>query len=117
MVQTVMAMQEKTPVEETVILADKIYELTPQRGIAVADENGGNSCLEARIEELTRRIEELGRSRSGGRRRFSRSPARGARKGRKRSQSKKRGGQCWYHWKFAEKAHQCIPPCNYKGEN
>ena len=73
-VQTVMATQEKMPVEEAAILADKIYELAPQRSVAAVDANGGNSSLEARIEELTRKVEKLSRGRVGGRRRFSRSP-------------------------------------------
>lgn len=36
---------------------------------------------------------------------------------RGRSRSRSRSGFCWYHWRFAENALKCTPPCNYKSEN
>ena len=48
-----------------------------------------------------------------GRRRRSRQPSRRRNTSRRRSKSPFRT-LCWYHRKFGDRAHHCIPPCSWK---
>ncbi|XP_076549054.1 uncharacterized protein LOC143306154 [Osmia lignaria lignaria] len=126
-VQSIMATQDKTSLEDASVLADKIYELASHGTMAAVDRPPPISDLERKVDELTQLVEEMTRT--------SRPPWRGGRRSKSRDRSASRGGfssrqtagrtsvpkrkfdDCWYHYKFGDKAHKCIPPCKYSPGN
>ncbi|XP_012152709.2 uncharacterized protein LOC105664124 [Megachile rotundata] len=118
-VQTILPTQEKAPLEDATILADKVYELAPQgpqSNMAAVEKPSGISAIERKVEELTKMVEQLTtRSRGPWRKRWRGSSRdRSASGNRVRYQSdKKRYDDCWYHYKWGKNAHKCVPPCKY----
>ncbi|XP_076385792.1 uncharacterized protein LOC143264107 [Megachile rotundata] len=118
-VQTILATQEKAPLEDATILADKVYELAPQgpqSNMAAVEKPSGISAIERKVEELTKMVEQLTtRSRGPWRKRWRGSSRdRSASGNRVRHQNdKKRYDDCWYHYKWGKNAHKCVPPCKY----
>lgn len=117
--QTVLAAQPSKSLEVLSDLADKVSEIAPSFShIAVACAPSPGSSLDAmarEIAELRKQLDRMNVKFNGRRRSGSRKPA--------RSRSTSRNGSsahfnkhptCWYHWKYGEKAHKCIKPCDFK---
>lgn len=113
----------KSTVEELASVADRVLEVTPAPGQvsavrAATRESADMAELRKMVSTLTEQVENLARQIREER---SRSPSRDRnddRRQRRRSKSRQRqydpaGEQCWYHWRYAEKATKCRPPCSY----
>lgn len=121
-IQGILATQKSRSLDEVAELADQVLEATGTRAQIHAVSTPAPSSdvsLVAQIAELTREVASLrlqmadqgrprGRSssRSGSQRRESRS--------RTRSQTRN-PDYCWYHDCFGERAHKCIDPCSFSG--
>lgn len=102
------------PLEQQVLMADKIYETIDHNSINALSRHGDfhkQICkLEEKIDSLQKDINDSrSRNRSAKRDRYpSRSPSR----------SKNNPNHCWYHQQFRGKAIKCDPkmkpPCSYK---
>ena len=134
-VQAILATQKDTLLDEVAVLADAIFDTIPGRpGVAEASRPGPSvqpssmdlmadrmlqllvslqeetKIMRAQIDELrlSRRDEpsrNVGQGRSRRQRSFSRP--------RSRSREHAENGMCWYHDKWAHKAHRCIEPCTF----
>lgn len=118
-IQTVIATQVNAPLEELAQLADRVYDIAPPLPTIAAIQpgatGGASNEIVQRIEELTREVASLRmqvRSRSQSR-------GRGGRRGRSSSRSRQPDGDgnCWYHSRFRERAHRCIPPCSFAAKS
>lgn len=110
---------KKTDMDSILTTADQIWEaLSTASGstssvnaVASSSEDARFRKLESEMKELKSMIANIScrpsfRSRSRGRS-FNRSKS-------KDSRSKSSHSLCWYHFKFGEKAHKCIEPCEGK---
>lgn len=110
---------KKTDMDSIMTTADQIWEaLSTASGstssvnaIASSSEDARFKKLESEMKELKSMIANIScrpkfRSRSRGRS-FNRSRSNDSR-------SKSNHSMCWYHYKFGEKAHKCIEPCEGK---
>lgn len=103
------------PLDKVAQMADKISDLNPHQvsETRISPEKSSEiSELRAQIEALTKQVEHL--SRSQDRRKTDNFSYRR----RRRSRTPKRVNEeiCWYHAKFNEKAHKCVPPCKYQNQ-
>ena len=113
-VRMVLAATKDTEDLETLAtLADKVMEVAPP---TVSTATTESSQLSTEVDQLRAEIaglKELVQSASS-------QPAKSTRQSR-RSPSpqprRQRGGWCWYHMRFAERAMRCQPPCSWKSEN
>lgn len=104
-------------------MADKISEVVDQKNdfmsISSVSKNSPSTeqsritKLENQIENLSKKIEGLGRSRS--RSRYNNNS--NFQREKKRSKSRTRHELCWYHFKFGAKASKCVEPCNYENKS
>lgn len=126
--QTIVAMQASSSLEEVAELVDRINEIVPvttqvaatsmpasgQVASQQAATSQGNAieALTQSVAELTRKLETMSaqlhhrasRSRSRSRSRYN----------RYRSQSRSRDSRyCYYHNRFGDKARRCTHPCGY----
>lgn len=115
--QAIIASQSKAGIEELVELADQVHDVVgPQVASTSAIATTANpssanpeiAALAKQVERLTAKIDRMsrprGRSHSRPRHRSSSS----------RSQSSHREyPQCWYHYRFGERAKRCIKPCDF----
>lgn len=99
-------------------VADKIYEVSGCVPVVaeVSNESVGLEALKKQVSELTRTVERL-----------SREVVKKAKTARRGSNSRKReraesadrtlsmGKLCWYHDRFAGRAHKCVAPCQWTG--
>lgn len=132
LLQSIIAMQDNLALDAVALMADKVYEAMPGMSsphVAVASSShqvaaasssqvpsSAMDDLHRKIDALTRRLDAMSTSR--GRKAKPRSRSRGK---RNQSRSRSRAGKssvnnnryCWYHFKFADKADKCIPPCSY----
>lgn len=100
-------------------MADKISEVVDYRNDFVSISSVSKSTplseqsridnVETKIENLSRKIDELLRSRSG-----NNNQNNTYRRDRNRSKSRARHELCWYHSKFGTKATKCIEPCKFE---
>lgn len=117
--QTVIAMQpEEAKLDNLAQMADKVFEVTPHACLSVSAASTSSVPASTKLDELERKIDGLagavealtmqqGRSRRS-------QPQDVSRKRRSRSRSRDHfGRECWYHWKYGEKADRCVPPCEY----
>lgn len=104
--------------EELSAIADKITEV-PGMSAVVSEVRNNPSCscndMQKQVSELRESVERLSRNvvrknsfgnrrdRSHSRERRQRSPA-----------AVERHQMCWYHYRFANKARNCNPPCSFK---
>lgn len=89
-------------------LADKVMELTPSQNVnAATSTSSSNTSLETKVEQLTKQVNQLLRSRNFRRRSTSRSGDRSITP----SRNNKNFEICWYHFKFGDKATKCRSPC------
>ncbi|XP_013171887.1 PREDICTED: uncharacterized protein LOC106120962 [Papilio xuthus] len=117
-IQTVLAGQTSTTIEEMADIADRINDLVPSTPqVASTSRQSENVDLAKEIAALRKEVQQLAlRQRSG--RSSSRSRPRDRQHSSSRSQSSyRRHPVCWYHFKFADKATKCCPPCDFKSEN
>ena len=104
-------------------LADKIFEVT---SLAPSTSEVQKNSLEAKIDklacemaELKLQVESLSGKQRGNSKYRSRSRGRSFSKVKPAHKSKETCNNdvndtlCWYHQKYAEKAHKCIKPCSY----
>lgn len=111
-VQSILAAITPLTLDKAAEVADRVIEVTP---VAVSTCSVSSSSTESRlfeeIKKLSLRIDQISRSRNRSRDRNYSS--------RHRSKSNpRRYDQCWYHYKFGQKAQKCCPPCKYeKNEN
>lgn len=106
-VQAILSVSEDN-LEKLAVMADKIHETTGATVEEVYSQKTSSSEvseLRAQVAELTRQIERLARGRERQKRDTSLR--------RRRSQTPKTNGLCWYHWKFGDGAKRCRPPCKY----
>lgn len=107
-VQTVLAVSSEN-LSKLAEMADKVIDVSSGPNISSIDSNRNNVDLNKLFEQMNlmrSEISELRKSRSNISDRNSQN--------RNRSRSRSRGGLCFYHFRFREKAHKCISPCNYK---
>lgn len=112
-VQTVLAAITPLTLDKAAEIADRVMEVSPISVSACsattsANSNEGNLMLE--IQKLSARIEEISRGRSQSRNRSF--------PNRQRSKSRNRNYDfCWYHFKFGNKAKNCVQPCKFVEKN
>ena len=116
-VQSVIClMVGKMPLEEVAEAADRVMDHCIPVVSKVTQSNLGSSSRTAEndtLEQICKRLDQLAmevnhiRTRSRSRPRY------------RQLGNKSREGSptlCWYHKKFQERAHRCIPPCTYKSQ-
>lgn len=127
------SMSDTATVEQLAVTADKIVEVHSEPAVstlasatsqpsATASES---SDLEAQVAALTKQVEALTRQSqertpaARGRRpsRRSSSKSRGSRERKPRSSSPHAGKECYYHWRWGDKARICVPPCSFNQSN
>lgn len=119
-IQTVLAGQPgTTSLEDLADLADRVNDLatTTPKVAVVNDATPSPSLTELtkEIAELRRQFQQISTRNSRPRSRSTRNTRSSS---RQRSQSNyRKHPNCWYHYKFGEKARWCIQPCDYKAEN
>lgn len=96
-------------------MADKMWEVSDRFCVASV-ENGKKSSMEKVIdalEKLTNRIGALERGEHKSRRDVT--PSRNRSKSRQRSKSEQKSEHenCWFHYKYGDKAQKCREPCNF----
>ncbi|XP_029651974.1 uncharacterized protein LOC115225165 [Octopus sinensis] len=100
---------EDITVDQLATMADKVLEIYghPSSHSAASDKSSPLSydAISDKLDVLTRQMDALCRDY----RRCSRSRSRSASR-----TPQSHSGLCWYHSKFAGKAHTCIQPCSFK---
>lgn len=110
-VQTVLAVSDEN-LPKLAEMADKVIEVSSGPNVCSVD-SGRNVDLNGLFEQMEimrSEISELRKLRTNNEQRDSRSFQN---RSRSRSKSGNRGGLCFYHYKFKEKAHKCVRPCSY----
>lgn len=119
--QTIIASQTTSSLESLADLADRINDIVPP-STQIASTSKQDSPFESmakQIAELTKEVSAL----SAKVNRKSRPIQRSYQQHRNRSASTrsqenyKKFPQCWYHYKFGDKAKKCVRPCDFKTEN
>lgn len=131
--QTIVAMQINSSLEEVAELVDRINDIVPVTGqvatstlvtgqVATAQSSTSGSgvtqgntidALTQAVTELTRKMESM----STELQRVQRSHSRVPRRGRSRSRSRSRPRDhphCFYHYRFGDRARKCTQPCTYR---
>lgn len=102
-------------VTELLAMADRLWETTQSSRISEIKSNNSST----KEDKLIEAIKSLSLEVSSLKERVSRNSYKGNdyKRGRSRSSSRSRNRDkykyCWYHWKFADKASKCIPPCQF----
>ena len=110
--------------EQVAVIADKIIEVAPPPTVAACSNTPSPHAIDERIGELQAQVNQLtnlvqGLVTSGPQIRRSRSRNRSTsrKSDRYRSPSKQSkdvpGSECWYHWRFGDKATKYVKPCSY----
>ena len=106
--------------EQLALNAYKIVEVASPPTVATFSKVRESPSLQAQVSQLTTLVQTLattsytrGRSRER-----SRSKVRKSKASRNCSPSKttdipRAGSDCWYHWRFGDKATKCVKPCSY----
>lgn len=121
-VQSILA-TSSDGVDSLASMADKIMQIDQPRTFAITNSNSSNntsssnnsstSTLEELVQKLSLEVAELRTS-------MHRREPHHTRRPRSRSRSVKRTSkyeECWYHYKFGDKAKKCIPPCKQSTGN
>lgn len=124
--QTIIASQAKASLEEVAELADRIHDVVPASpqvaatsapmtspGSSVDHMSGQIAELTRQVQALTSQVDRLSRSRH----RSSRSSSRGRSPSRRSNSNYRKFPNCWYHYKFGDKATKCIKPCDHSGKD
>ncbi|XP_041460834.1 uncharacterized protein LOC121411989 [Lytechinus variegatus] len=120
---------ETTPIEQLSEMADKIFEVAaPSPNIHAikpsvaqlaprAPVNSEVAILQATVNQLAERVEALCHLTEDRGRQRDRQPAKRPRSKSRARSSTRAGSECWYHWKYGEKAKRCTPPCSHSESN
>ncbi|XP_046144410.1 uncharacterized protein LOC123988426 [Osmia bicornis bicornis] len=124
--RTVLAISDTADLQRLALLADKIAEMSAPRVAAIEAStpvipppSTRIEALEAKVEKLVSMVETLTTRqsrqpyRSQPRWRPRGSPGRG--RSGSRSTSREGNNYCFYHRRFAERAHRCVIPCGWPG--
>ncbi|XP_046143417.1 uncharacterized protein LOC123988223 [Osmia bicornis bicornis] len=124
--RTVLAISDTADLQRLALLADKIAEMSVPRVAAIEAStpvipppSTRIEALEAKVEKLVSMVETLTTRqsrqpyRSQPRWRPRGSPGRG--RSGSRSTSREGNNYCFYHRRFAERAHRCVIPCGWPG--
>lgn len=125
--QTIIASQAESLLENVAELADRIQDIVPVAPCLASTSTPSSShqrstadkldMMAEQIERLTQQVHEL-TARSSRSRSKSRNKDCKRDRSRSRSQSSYRKyPTCWYHSKFGSKAHSCSKPCDFHAEN
>lgn len=120
--QTVVVSRKNTPLEELAELADQVHDIVPispqvaTTTVASASSSSTIDRMANEIAELTRQVKAL----SSQQHRRSRSPQRNTNKKRGNSKTRSESNYrrfpiCFFHYKYGEKAFQCLKPCDFQG--
>lgn len=117
--QAILIATSHTDLNKLAEVADKIHELQDSTGDVSTVSTSRTSRLEEKVEQLTQQIASLVSDKG-----FRRRPkSRDSRQRRPRSSSGRRdktkseNWQCFYHYKFKDKARKCVKPCAWVDEN
>lgn len=124
-IQTVVATQPDASLEILSNLADRIQEIVPSgpQQVASTSKNSPMEAMALQIAELTKQVQALtthvyarnSRPRDRSRTRYNTEQRR---RSSSRSQSScNKYPNCWYHYKYGEKAKKCVKPCKYQAGN
>ena len=114
---------ETLSIDKKIALADKLYELCNKVHISEVSSNSKISSIENSIHDLANLTTSLCQNLSQLTLEVS------ALKFNKNNQNSKTNLKtknfnnqnqqtiCWYHSKFGDNAHKCIPPCNFTKKN
>ena len=127
-VQLILApTNEAVSIDQLAVMADRVLEVTPQPEMQIAaatslqlteSAHSETSELRKMIETLTEKVNALSsklrsRSRSRSNNRGNRRRDGETRRPRSPTPNDHQGDDCWYHWRYGDKAHKCLPPCTY----
>lgn len=128
--QAIIASQSKTDLSELAELADRIHDVVGNQvastsAVAAAAPSSAGmgaeiAALTKQVQMLSSQVERLSRSRvrSGNRMRQRSSSTRSGSSSSVRSESSyRRFPNCWYHYKFGDRARVCVKPCDFKAGN
>ena len=118
---------EAVSIDQLAVIADRVLEVTPQPEMQKAaatslqlteSAHSETSELRKMIETLTEKVNALSsklrsRSRSRSNNRGNRRRDGETRRPRSPTPNDHQGDDCWYHWRYGDKAHKCLPPCTY----
>ncbi|GBP35537.1 Retrovirus-related Pol polyprotein from transposon opus [Eumeta japonica] len=115
-VQTIIASQSKSTLEEVSELADQIMDVaTPSQQITAVSANPGATSESNQIAALTRQVQALAAKLD----RMSRPRKRRTTHQRNNLSSTRslsnyrKFPNCWYHAKFGTEARRCVKPCDF----
>lgn len=119
--QAILIATSHTDLDKLAEIADKIHDLQDPSGEICAVSTSRTTNLEEKVERLTQQIESLMSDKKfNGGNSSRRSRSRNFRNPRQRSASgdgnkrKKDSWQCFYHYKFKDKARKCVEPCAWE---
>lgn len=129
--QEILSCMEDASLDKLSKAADKILEVHKPAAIYALNSNmsrnssSSSKNLEAQINELSKRVEELCSSLTSNRPTQPRSRSSSSSKPGSRNKSRQRDASrtqqqvdkhplCWYHFKFGENARNCLKPCHFK---
>ena len=107
--------------EQLAVIADKIIEVAPPPTVAACSNTPSPQYarigeLQAQVNQLTNLVQGLVTSGQQSRRSRSRNRSTSRKDTEAHLQSKdvpRAGSECWYHWRFGDKATKCVKPCSY----
>lgn len=109
-VRTALTVTEITDLQKLAAMADKLIETTrlaEVSEIASSSRQSDEPDVQDQIAKLTRRFEQLEKERPKGSNRSSL-------QGRDNAGRRNPDWQCFYHYRYKDKATKCIHPCAYK---
>lgn len=126
-VRGIIAVTETSELDVLARIADKVVETSSPLGVAevkLAESSSSTGSMDvviAEIRKMNKRIDNLTNAQMSG---AHRSRSRGRYQGRSGTpadtssarKSKKPDWQCFYHFRYKERAHKCIPPCSWKSQ-
>ena len=108
-IQELLTVLDDVSLDKLAACADKAHERGSGAGNTIAVVNNTQldplQTLQTQVQELTKAVAAIGRSRGRPHNRRARSQSRG------RSASGNRSGICYYHRRYKEKAWKCLQPC------
>nr|XP_037874047.1 uncharacterized protein LOC101744209 [Bombyx mori] len=124
-VRAVLVVTDSKDINTLASVADKVMETT--RPISIGEVNTADTAtLISQIARINIRLDEIQSQRNGQRRERYRYGFRGRYANRARSSSRGRRNttphrsaarddwMCFYHYRFKEQAHKCVPPCAWE---
>lgn len=121
-VRGILTVSEVKDLEKLAEIADKVMESSRPSGtiaeVGTSTSSHSNDLLVAEISRLSKTIENMQRGRQRWRQNYAQRN-RSLSKGRRTSSSQRRNPEspdwlCFYHFRFANRAHKCVKPCNWK---